>query len=57
MSQPSNESQLLRGAFVPTLVVSLLAIVTSTVPPQHVFTRFWIDSISSTNDDKLAVCL
>jgi fructose-specific phosphotransferase system IIC component len=31
MSQPSNESQLLRGAFVPTLVVSLLAIAISTV--------------------------
>jgi len=31
MSQPSNESQLLRGAFVPTLVVSLVAIAASTV--------------------------
>ncbi len=31
MSQPSNESQLLRGAFVPTLGVSLLAIAASAV--------------------------
>ena len=31
MSQPSNESQLLRGAFVPTLVVSLVAIAVSAV--------------------------
>ena len=29
MSQPSNESLLLRGAFVPTLVVSFVAIVIS----------------------------
>ena len=28
MSQQSNESQLLRGAFIPTLVVSLVAIAT-----------------------------
>lgn len=31
MSQPSNESQLLRGAFVPTLAVSLVAIAASAV--------------------------
>jgi len=31
MSQPSNESLLLRGAFVPTLVVSFVAIVISAV--------------------------
>ena len=30
MSQPSNESQLLRGAFIPTLVVSLVAIAIAT---------------------------
>jgi fructose-specific phosphotransferase system IIC component len=29
MSEQSNESQLLRGAFIPTLVVSLIAIATS----------------------------
>jgi fructose-specific phosphotransferase system IIC component len=31
MSQPSNESQLLRGAFVPTLIVSIVAIAVSAV--------------------------
>jgi fructose-specific phosphotransferase system IIC component len=31
MSQPSNESQLLRGAFVPTLIVSIVAIAASAV--------------------------
>ena len=31
MSQQSNESQLLRGAFVPTLVVSIVAIAVSAV--------------------------
>ena len=31
MSQQSNESQLLRGAFVPTLVVSIVAMSVSTV--------------------------
>ena len=31
MSQPSNESQLLRGAFVPTLFVSIIAIAASAV--------------------------
>ena len=31
MREQSNESQLLRGAFIPTLVVSLIAIATSAV--------------------------
>ena len=31
MSHPSNESQLLRGAFVPTLIVSIIAIGLSAV--------------------------
>ena len=31
MSQPSNESQLLRGAFIPTLAVSIVAIAASAV--------------------------
>ena len=31
MTQPSNESQLLRGAFVPTLLVSIVAISASAV--------------------------
>jgi fructose-specific phosphotransferase system IIC component len=31
MSHPSNESQLLRGAFVPTLAVSVIALIISAV--------------------------
>ena len=31
MNEQSNESQLLRGAFIPTLVVSLIAIATSAI--------------------------
>ena len=32
MSQQSNESQILRGAFFPTLIVSLIAIAAGVLP-------------------------
>lgn len=31
MNEPSNESKLLRGAFIPTLIVSIVAIAISTI--------------------------